>query len=66
MKLSPEVLLEIMAIVQDGLMGMKDASVGLRELDLSPGEDAMTLSPEYFASHPRAGTWIDYTNEEQN
>lgn len=34
MKLSKEALLEVVAIFQDGLLGKKDASHALRELDL--------------------------------
>ena len=69
MKLSNEALLEVMAIVQDGLLGEKDASVGLRELDLVVNEDykdQLALSPEYVSTHPRSGVWEDETNEELN
>ena len=55
MKLSNEALLEIMSIVQDGLLGVKDASVGLRELDLALDivNNSLTLTDEYTSSHPR-------------
>lgn len=55
MKLSKESLIEIIAVVQDGLLGKKDASQGLRELDFEPtvgGE--LKLSDEYITSHPRS------------
>lgn len=57
MKLSPEALLEIVAIFQDGLLGNKDASQALRELDLVPENEQLTLHPLYIASHPRATEW---------
>lgn len=49
MKLSPEVLLEIMSIVQSGLLHQTDVSESLRELDLSIDEDSLllVLSDEY-------------------
>jgi hypothetical protein len=55
MKLSKEALIEIIAVVQDGLLGKKDASQGLRELDFEPtvgGE--LKLSDEYISTHPRS------------
>jgi hypothetical protein len=70
MKLSNEALVEIIAIVQDGLLGVKDASEGLRELDLAmqgnlDAEDAgkLTLTATYKNDHPRAGTWEEETTE---
>lgn len=66
MKLSNEALLEIIAIVQDGLLGMKDASEGLRELDLAEkvggllNDDdlgKLVLTATYKNDHPRAGVW---------
>lgn len=79
MKLSSEALLEIMAIIQDGLLGEKDASQGLRELDLTikhgipeveggndPTVGQIVLTEEYVASHPRSQVWEDEPNEELN
>ena len=78
MKLSKEALLEIVAIVQDGLMNGKDISQALRDLDFDlvhglPTVDksnidngTLTLSSEYLAVHPRAGTWIDQPSTENN
>ncbi len=69
MRLSKEALLEIVAILQDGLLGAKDISQSLRELDLvekvgalaipSETEDVgkLTLSQEYTEKHPRAPQW---------
>ena len=66
MKLAPEVLLEIMAIFQDGIIKQQDISQGLRDLDLvvkSPGsvqfvEPAeLSLSDGYLATHPRGAQW---------
>lgn len=69
MKLGKSALLEIVAIVQDGLVNGKDISQSLRELDLvekvgslmipSETEDLgkLVLSSEYVASHPRASDW---------
>jgi hypothetical protein len=72
MKLSNEALLEIVAIFQAGLLGTKNASNGLRELDLIPlpeedGEPkTLVLSSDYIEMHPRASTWIDDINKEVN
>lgn len=62
MKLSKEALLEIVAILQDGLIGAKDISQALRELDLVDERQLdehveLVLSQEYIASHPRAPAW---------
>ena len=67
MRLSNEALLEIMAIVQDGIMGIKDASRGLRELDFIVNEDhtdVLDLSTDYTKMHPRANIWPDDVDEE--
>ena len=58
MKLDKVALLEIMNIVQKGLLEGEDISSMLRELDLTQdpqavGEDALTLSSEYLVTHPR-------------
>jgi hypothetical protein len=60
MKLSKEALVEIMAIVQMGLIEGKDISQGLRDLDLEVVDvgtsgvlTALGLSQEYLAAHPR-------------
>jgi len=68
MRLSNEALLEIMAIVQDGIMGIKDASKGLRELDLAVNEDhtdVLDLSTDYTKMHPRVNVWPDDVDEDQ-
>lgn len=59
MKLSKEVLIEIVSIVQDGILEGRDISDGLRDLDLIQKEDQLNLSEEYVAQHPRANVWID-------
>jgi hypothetical protein len=76
MKLSKNALLEIVAIVQDGLMNGKDISQALRDLDfveqkgaiLSQTDDIgkLTLSPDYLSVHPRAGTWVEPASTENN
>jgi hypothetical protein len=58
MKLAGSVLIEVMAIIQDAMLGGKDASSALRELDLqetvtSEGEKSLVLTSEYLWSHPR-------------
>jgi hypothetical protein len=61
MKFDKEVLLEIIAIVLDGLSTGTDVSEQLRDLDLETteagkgGERQLTLSADYVAKHPRAG-----------
>jgi hypothetical protein len=68
MKLSPEALLEIMAIFQNAVLDGKDASQQLRELDLvvesTPAIEHLTLSNEYKAAFPRATIWPDQEAEE--
>jgi hypothetical protein len=69
MRLSKEALLEVMAIVQDGIMGIKDASKGLRELDFVACEDdagveMLALSEDYTKMHPRASTWANDAEQE--
>jgi hypothetical protein len=72
MKLAKEALLEIVAILQDGLVGSKDISQALRDLDLVVTDDSggcppecmdfdqntavLGLSPSYLSTHPR-GEW---------
>jgi hypothetical protein len=56
MKLAPSVLLEIMSIIQEAMIGEKDASEALRELDLqetisSEGVKVLTLTSEYAIAH---------------
>lgn len=60
MKLGKLALLEIVAIFQDGLLGIRDASEALRELDLAEEAGALELSKEYVTTHPRSG---DYEEE---
>jgi len=71
MKLSPEALLEIVAIFQNAVLEGKDASQQLRELDLvivsgaySDTPEHLTLSSEYKAAFPRATIWPDQEAEE--
>lgn len=66
MKLSKEAVLEVVAIVQDGILGVKDASDGLRELDLEEYDGCLRLTPEYLAGHPRSDVWEDEPNTENN
>jgi hypothetical protein len=75
MKLSKEVLLEIVALVQDGIFNDRDISDNLRQLDLeerlistdrefgNPVE--LTLSPGYIAAHPRVEIWPETGADEQ-
>lgn len=74
MKLTKEVLAEIVSIFHAGLAG-KDVSQDFRDLDLiivndeggCPPECAdfdqttakLTLSPSYLAAHPRASAWTE-------
>jgi hypothetical protein len=56
MKLAPSVLLEIMSIIQEAMIGEKDASEALRELDLqetvsSEGVKVLTLTSDYAWTH---------------
>lgn len=58
MKLAGSVLIEIMAIIQDAMLGGKDASTALREIDLqetvtSEGDKTLVLTSQYLYSHPR-------------
>lgn len=64
MKLSKEALVEIVAILQYGILRGEDVSENLRELDLVEKtggllSDAdvgkLVLSPSYLQSHPRGG-----------
>ena len=63
MKLSGNVLLEIMSIVQDGIIENRDISESLRELDLEvvgpedSDENRLELSERYLKTHPRPGDW---------
>jgi hypothetical protein len=50
MKLAPDTLLEIMAILQSGILEMKDISGGLRDLDLEERDGKLGLSAEYVSS----------------
>ena len=64
MKLGKSALLEIVAIVQDGIIEGRDISEQLRELELVPtsGEvpspgDLLELSVAYTTRYPRASDW---------
>lgn len=58
MKLSSEVLLEIVAIFQSAVLEGKDASQQLRDLDLAEKSDGtLGFSYNYLIEHPRATTW---------
>jgi len=48
MKLDSRTLLEIVSIVQSGLMRMEDISDKLRSLDLVERDGELTLSDEYL------------------
>ena len=60
MKLSKEVLAEIVAIFHLGLAG-KDVSQNFRDLDLAENEitGELTLSNDYLSTHPRGGEWTE-------
>jgi len=54
MKLAPDSLLEIVAIIQKGLLMQTDISDELRNLDLQENEDGkLSLSDEYQASRQK-------------
>jgi len=64
MRLGKTVLLEIMAIVQGGILEGQDISTALRDLDLdvvgpeeSDDEDRLELSQQYLKAHPRQEEW---------
>lgn len=66
MKLSNEALVEVIAIVAEGLANNEDISQKLRELDLVVQPEGgvkfvepalLALSQEYVAAHPRATSW---------
>jgi hypothetical protein len=71
MRLSKEALLEIVALVQDGIFNSRDISDNLRQLDLVPQDETggvpdewhddcrLALAQAYLASHPRAATWAE-------
>lgn len=63
MKLSKDVLLEIVSLIQDGIMNGKDISENLRQLDLSSSGEELTLSADYLEKNPRAATWVQDTAE---
>jgi hypothetical protein len=50
MKFHPHVLLEIVAIVQKGLLNNKDISEFLRKVDVVVIDDCVDLSDEYIRS----------------
>lgn len=66
MKLSKEAVLEVVAIFQDGLMGNRDASQALRDLDFAEDGGCLVLSGEYLRDHPRGGTWLEEPDTEKN
>ena len=63
MKLGTSVLLEVVAIVQDGIYRGTDISEKLRELDVDvfgpedSDENTVELSDTYVQTHPRATEW---------
>lgn len=64
MKLSKQVLLEIVALIQDGIINDRDISENMRQLDLVPASgnvpapgDELILTQEYLLAHPRASDW---------
>lgn len=60
MKLAPDVLLEIVAILQDGLSHGKDISQSLRDIDIvDNGDGTAKLSEEYLRTHPRGSHWVE-------
>ena len=63
MKLSKEVLLEIMALVQDGILYGQDISEKLREVDLLVINEELVLTEDYKTSNPRATVWPDKTGD---
>jgi hypothetical protein len=59
MKFGKHVLLQIVAIVQEGLVDGKDISQQLRDVEVvvDPGDpDRVTLDPEYFKKHRKFDT----------
>lgn len=63
MKLAKEVLLEIVAVIQDALLKGKDASENMRQLDIVVGDDELILSEFYKMTYPRATVWPDETDD---
>lgn len=63
MKLDKEALLEVVALLLEGLSTGTDISEKLRELDFvetKMGLDAeLRLTQAYLAAHPRGGEWKD-------
>jgi hypothetical protein len=58
MKLSKEALVEIVAILQYGILRGEDVSEKLRELDFAIEDGAVSqlvLSVSYLQTHPRGG-----------
>ena len=56
MKLGKDVLIEIVAIVQDGLVNSTDVSQKLRDLDLTAVDDQGDLLPEATLSEAYLST----------
>ncbi len=67
MRLGREALLEIVALVQDGIFNGRDISENLRQLDLEPSrgwddnsvDDTLVLTAGYLEDHPRAPQWTE-------
>ena len=63
MRLNKHVLLEIVVLVQDGIMHGRDISENLRQLDLDIDPFGSDLAPElklsdfYLRDHPRTEKW---------
>lgn len=60
MKLDKNVLIEIVSIVQEGLMEQKDISDGLRNLDLENREEGfLGLSDSYYSDKGRDNPYLE-------
>jgi len=59
MKLDKYVLAEIISIIQSGLMGQKDVSEELRNLDLCQNKDLLCLTDDYLAVRGRKNPYSE-------
>lgn len=59
MKMSKEVLLEIISLFQDGIINNTDISENLREIDVVEIQGELVLSDDYKLHHPRVSDVID-------
>ena len=53
MKLNKDVLVEVVSIVQSGLLCQRDVSEELRQLDLVEVDGSLSLSDDYLAQRGR-------------